>query len=49
MIIRGWEKRYSEILTKFEYDKCKDIKAAILLDSMLKKSNAGDKDSENDK
>ena len=41
MIIRGWKERYSEILTKFEYDKCKDIKAAILLDSMLKKSNAG--------
>ena len=39
MMILGWKKRYSEILKEFNYDEKKDLESAIILDSILKKSN----------
>ena len=38
-MILGWKKRYSEILKEFNYDEKKDLESAIILDSILKKSN----------
>ena len=42
-MISGWEKRYSEILKEFNYDKKKDKESAVLLDSILKKSRVDEK------
>ncbi len=43
MMISGWKKRYSDILKEFKYDGKKDKESAILLDSILKKSDADKK------
>jgi len=42
-MILGWKKRYSEILKEFRYSEKKDTESAILLNSILKKSNANKK------
>ena len=39
MMISGWKKRYSDILKEFKYSEKKDKESAIILDSILKKSN----------
>jgi len=39
MILIGWKKRYSDILKEFGYDERKDKESAILLNSILKKSD----------
>ena len=39
MVISGWKKRYSDILKEFKYSEKKDKESAIILDSILKKSN----------
>jgi len=38
-MISGWRKRYSDILKEFKYSEKKDKESAIILDSILKKSN----------
>ena len=38
-MISGWKKRYSDILKEFKYSEKKDKESAIILDSILKKSN----------
>ncbi|MEK0369449.1 MAG: DUF115 domain-containing protein, partial [Nitrosopumilus sp.] len=43
MMISGWRKRYSSILNEFMYSEKKDNESAILLDSILKKSNVNEK------
>mgnify|MGYP003695069093 CR=1 FL=1 len=43
MMILGWKKRYSEILKEFRYSEKKDKESAILLNSILKKSDANKK------
>ena len=43
MMIPGWKKRYSDILREFKYDEKKDKESVILLDSILKKSDAHEK------
>ncbi len=43
MTISGWEKKYSEILKEFRYDKKKDEESAALLDIILEKSHVYDK------
>ena len=42
-MILGWKKRYSDILKEFGYNGKKDKKSAILLNSILKKSDISDK------
>ena len=42
-MISGWKKRYSEILKEFRYDEKEDKESAILLNSILKKSDASKK------
>jgi len=42
-MISGWKKRYSDILNEFKYIEKKDNESAILLDSILKKSNINEK------
>ena len=42
-MITGWKKRYSDILSEFKYDGKKDKESAILLDSILEKSNIHEK------
>ena len=43
MIISGWRKRYSDILNEFKYSEKKDKESAILLNSILKKSDVNEK------
>ena len=43
MMISGWEKRYLRILKELGYSQKKDRESAIILDSILKKTNTGDK------
>jgi len=42
-MISGWNKRYSDILKEFKYSKKKDKESAIILDSILKRSNVNQK------
>lgn len=42
MVISGWKKRYSDILKEFKYSEKKDKESAIILDSILKKSNVNE-------
>jgi uncharacterized Rossmann fold enzyme len=39
MMLSGWKKRYSEILKEFRYSEKKDKESAILLNSILRKSD----------
>ena len=39
----GWRKRYSDILNEFKYSEKKDKESAILLNSILKKSDVNEK------
>ena len=39
MMISGWKTRYSDILKQFKYSEKKDKQSAVILDSILKKSN----------
>jgi len=41
-MISGWKKRYSDILKEFKYSEKKDKESAIILDSILKKSNVNE-------
>ena len=43
MVISGWKKKYSDILKEFEYDEKKDKESAIILNSILEKSNVNEK------
>ena len=43
MMISGWRKRYSEILKEFKYSEKKDKESAIILNSILKKSDVNEK------
>jgi len=43
MMISGWKKRYSEILKEFRYSEKKDTDSAIILNSILKKSDVNKK------
>jgi hypothetical protein len=43
MMISGWKKRYLLILKELNYSQKKDKKSAIILDSILKKTNTADK------
>jgi len=43
MMISGWKKRYSDILKEFKYSEKKDKESAILLNSILKKSDVNEK------
>jgi len=43
MMILGWKKRYSDILKEFKYDEKKDKESAILLNSILEKSDTDKK------
>jgi len=38
MMISGWNKKYSEILKEFKYNEKQDVKSAIILESILRKS-----------
>ena len=38
-MIVGWKKRYSEILKEFNYNESQDHKSAVILNSILKKTN----------
>ena len=38
MKLKGWEKKYSEILKEFNYDRREDSESARILDSILKSS-----------
>lgn len=38
MMIRGWEEKYQEILSEFNYDRKRDLESAKLLNSILKRS-----------
>jgi len=42
-MIPGWKKRYSNILKEFKYSEKKDKESAILLNSILKKSDVNEK------
>ena len=42
-MISEWQKRYSDILKEFNYSEKKDKESAILLNSILKKSNVNEK------
>jgi len=42
-MIPGWKKRYSEILKEFKYSEKEDKESAILLNSILKKSDVNEK------
>lgn len=39
MLISGWISRYNEILREFNFSKTKDVEAAVLLDSLLRREN----------
>ena len=43
MMILGWKKKYSAILKEFKYNEKKDKESAIILDSILKKSDVNKK------
>lgn len=43
MMISGWKKMYSDILKEFNYSEKKDKQSAVILDSILKKSNINQK------
>ena len=43
MMILGWEKRYFSILKKLNYSEKKDKESALILDSILKKTNTIEK------
>ena len=43
MMISGWRKKYSDIIKEFNYSEKKDKESAILLNSILKKSNVNEK------
>ncbi|MDH3856013.1 MAG: DUF115 domain-containing protein [Nitrosopumilus sp.] len=43
MVILGWRKKYSDILKEFKYDEKKDKESAILLNTILEKSNTNEK------
>jgi len=43
MMISGWKKRYLLILKELNYSQKKDKQSAIILDSILKKTNTADK------
>ena len=43
MMIVGWEKRYLSILKKLNYSEQKDKESALILDSILKKTNTIEK------
>jgi len=43
MMILGWKKRYSEILKEFKYNEKMDKESAIVLNSILKKSDVNKK------
>ncbi|WP_048114962.1 6-hydroxymethylpterin diphosphokinase MptE-like protein [Nitrosopumilus adriaticus] len=43
MMLLGWKKRYSDILKEFNYSEKKDSESAIVLNSLLKKSNTIEK------
>ncbi len=42
-MISGWKKRYLEILKEFKYDEKRDQESAIILNSILKKTNVNKK------
>ncbi len=42
-MISGWKKKYSDILKEFKYSEKKDKESALLLNSILKKSNVNEK------
>lgn len=42
-MILGWKKRYKEILNEFNYAEKNDIESAIILNSILKKTNVNKK------
>jgi len=42
-MISGWKKRYSNILKEFKYSEKKDKESAVLLNSILKKSDVNEK------
>ncbi len=43
MVISGWGKKYSNILKEFKYDEKKDKESAIILNSIIEKSNLNEK------
>jgi len=43
MMILGWKKRYHEILKEFKYSEKKDKESAIILNSILKKTEVNEK------
>lgn len=43
MVISGWEEKYSNILKEFKYDEKKDKESAIILNSIIEKSNLNEK------
>ena len=43
MTISGWKKRYSEIRKEFNYSEKKDKESAVILNSIIKKSNINEK------
>ena len=43
MVIVGWKNKYVEILNEFKYNENKDKESAIILNSILEKSNVNEK------
>ncbi|MDH3780558.1 MAG: DUF115 domain-containing protein [Nitrosopumilus sp.] len=43
MMISGWKKRYSDILKEFKYSEKRDRESAMLLNSIIKKSDVNEK------
>ena len=43
MMISGWEKRYFSILKELNYSEKKDKESAVILDSILKKTDTNEK------
>ena len=43
MMILGWKKRYSDIIKEFKYSEKKDKESAVILNSIIKKSNINEK------
>jgi len=42
-MILGWKKRYSDIIKEFKYSEKKDKESAVILNSIIKKSNINEK------
>jgi len=42
-MIPGWKKRYSDIIKEFNYSEKKDKESAVILNSIIKKSNINEK------